>query len=100
VNAPGPKHTAIRGTESGCLAIADISGYTAYLGSAELAHAQDVLEDLTETVVRALSPPISRHSEGQGSGWITVAGVGACLLSLLPTSHAVLARICSLVVGS
>jgi hypothetical protein len=58
VNSPGPRHAAIRGTESGCLAIADISGYTSYLGSAELDHAQDVLEDLTETVVRALSPPM------------------------------------------
>jgi hypothetical protein len=58
VSSPGPRHAAIRGTESGCLAIADISGYTAYLAGAELDHAQDVLEDLTETVVKALSPPM------------------------------------------
>jgi Protein of unknown function (DUF2652)/Polyketide cyclase / dehydrase and lipid transport len=58
VSSPGPRHAALRGTESGCLAIADISGYTSYLGSAELDHAQDVLEDLTETLVRALSPPM------------------------------------------
>jgi hypothetical protein len=58
VSSPGPRHAALRGTESGCLAIADISGYTAYLAGAELDHAQDVLEDLTETVVRALSPPM------------------------------------------
>jgi Protein of unknown function (DUF2652)/Polyketide cyclase / dehydrase and lipid transport len=58
VNAPGPRHSALRETETGCLAIADISGYTSYLGSAELDHAQDVLEDLTETVVQALSPPM------------------------------------------
>jgi len=58
VNVPGPKHAALRETESGCLAIADISGYTSYLAGAELDHAQDVLEDLTETVVRALSPPM------------------------------------------
>ena len=58
MSSPGPKHAAIRGTESGCLAIADISGYTSYLAGAELDHAQDVLEDLTETVVRALSPPM------------------------------------------
>lgn len=58
MNSPGPRHAALRGTESGCLAIADISGYTAYLAGAELDHAQDVLEDLTETVVRALSPPM------------------------------------------
>ena len=58
MNVPGPKHAALRETESGCLAIADISGYTSYLAGAELDHAQDVLEDLTETVVRALSPPM------------------------------------------
>ncbi len=58
MNSPGPKHAALRETESGCLAIADISGYTSYLGKAELDHAQDVLEDLTATIVRALSPPM------------------------------------------
>ena len=58
MTSPGPAHAAVRGTESGCLAIADISGYTSYLGQAELDHAQDVLEDLTETVVKALTPPM------------------------------------------
>ncbi len=53
-----PGHAAIRQTESGCLALADISGYTSYLAGAELDHAQDVLEDLTNTVVRALTPPM------------------------------------------
>ena len=48
----------MRQTESGCLALADISGYTSYLAGAELDHAQDVLEDLTDTVVRSLSPPM------------------------------------------
>lgn len=58
MTATGPGHAAIRQTESGCLALADISGYTSYLVGAELDHAQDVLEDLTDTVVRALSPPM------------------------------------------
>jgi hypothetical protein len=57
-NSSGPGHAAIRQTESGCLALADISGYTPYLAGAELDHAQDVLEDLTDTVVRSLSPPM------------------------------------------
>lgn len=48
----------VRQTDPGCLALADISGYTSYLAGAELDHAQDVLEDLTNTVVRALSPPM------------------------------------------
>ena len=55
---PGPGHAAVRQTDAGCLALADISGYTSYLAGAELDHAQDVLEDLTDTVVRALSPPM------------------------------------------
>jgi uncharacterized protein YndB with AHSA1/START domain len=51
-------HAVMRQTEGGCLALADISGYTSYLMGAELDHAQDVLEDLTNTVVQALAPPM------------------------------------------
>lgn len=58
MTSSGPAHGVTRHTEVGCLALADISGYTAYLAGAELDHAQDVLEDLTETVVAALSPPM------------------------------------------
>jgi hypothetical protein len=58
VEATAPSHAPIRQTELGCLALADISGYTSYLAAAELEHAQDVLEDLTETVVRSLTPPL------------------------------------------
>ena len=42
--------------ESGCLLLADITGYTRYLQSTELEHAQDVLADLLETIVEALQP--------------------------------------------
>lgn len=42
--------------ETGCLLIADVSGYTSYLMGTELEHAEDVLADLTETVVDALQP--------------------------------------------
>jgi uncharacterized protein YndB with AHSA1/START domain len=42
--------------ERGCLAIADISGYTGYLTGTELEHAHDVLADLMRTVVGALRP--------------------------------------------
>ena len=38
------------------LLIADISGYTGYLASVELDHAQDILADLIGTVVTALRP--------------------------------------------
>ncbi len=43
-------------TESACLLIADISGYTSYLAGVELDHAQDILADLTGTIVSALRP--------------------------------------------
>ncbi len=42
--------------ENACLVIADISGYTSYLAGVELDHAQDILADLTDTVVRSLRP--------------------------------------------
>ncbi|MGQ0570287.1 MAG: DUF2652 domain-containing protein [Armatimonadota bacterium] len=42
--------------EQGCLLVADISGYTGYLAGSELDHAQDVLADLIETVIRNLRP--------------------------------------------
>jgi class 3 adenylate cyclase/uncharacterized protein YndB with AHSA1/START domain len=45
---------ALRSADSGCLLIADVSGYTSYLGATELEHAQDVLVDLLETVVHHL----------------------------------------------
>ena len=43
-------------TESACLVIADISGYTGYLAGVELDHAQDILLDLMSTIVSALRP--------------------------------------------
>jgi hypothetical protein len=42
--------------ERACLAIADISGYTSYLAGVELDHAQDILSDLTVTLVEAMAP--------------------------------------------
>ena len=43
-------------TEPACLVIADIAGYSVYLAGVELDHAQDILADLVDTVVRALRP--------------------------------------------
>ncbi len=43
-------------TESACLLIADISGYTGYLAGVEIDHAQDILADFTTTIVSALRP--------------------------------------------
>ncbi|MGH2464203.1 MAG: DUF2652 domain-containing protein, partial [Candidatus Limnocylindrales bacterium] len=42
--------------EPTCFLIADISGYTRYLGGVELDHAQDIIADLVSTVVTALRP--------------------------------------------
>jgi hypothetical protein len=43
-------------TESACLLLTDISGYTGYLAGVELDHAQDILADLMNTIVSALRP--------------------------------------------
>jgi Protein of unknown function (DUF2652)/Polyketide cyclase / dehydrase and lipid transport len=42
--------------EPTCFLIADISGYTTYLGGVELDHAQDIVGDLVSTIVTALRP--------------------------------------------
>ena len=43
-------------TESACLLVTDISGYTGYLAAVELDHAQAILADLMNTIIRALRP--------------------------------------------
>jgi hypothetical protein len=42
--------------ERACLMLADISGYTTYVAGVELDHAQDILADLTDTVVLRRGP--------------------------------------------
>ncbi|MGI9665920.1 MAG: DUF2652 domain-containing protein [Acidimicrobiia bacterium] len=42
--------------ETGCLLLADITGYTEYMGGTELMHSQDVIADLLETIVDAVEP--------------------------------------------
>ena len=54
-----PTHDdALAAADSGCLVIADVSGYTQYLNSSELEHANDVLADLIETVVAHMRPSL------------------------------------------
>ena len=43
--------------ESACFVIADISGYTTFVSGVELDHAQDIIADIMDTLVRALRPP-------------------------------------------
>ena len=47
----------LRRPESACFVIADISGYTSFLAGVELDHAQDIIADVMDTVVRCLRPP-------------------------------------------
>src|SRR3954465_9453121 len=49
----------LRTPEPVLMVLADISGYTSYLAGTELDHAENVLQDLLETVVGALSPPLA-----------------------------------------
>ena len=42
--------------ERACFLIADISGYTSYLAGVELDHAQDIIADLMDVVVKSLRP--------------------------------------------
>ncbi len=43
--------------EMACFVIADISGYTKFVSGVELDHAQDIIADIMDTLVRALRPP-------------------------------------------
>jgi hypothetical protein len=45
--------------QSGYLIIADVSGYTAFLTQAELNHARDILDDLLNTLLGSLQPPLA-----------------------------------------
>jgi len=69
-------------TERGCLVLADITGYTAYLTGAELDHAHDVLADLMGTVVAALRPPM-RLAKLEGDAAFVYAPAGKINGSLL-----------------
>ncbi|MGI9585353.1 MAG: DUF2652 domain-containing protein, partial [Acidimicrobiia bacterium] len=42
--------------QRGCLLLADITGYTKYMSETELAHSQNVIADLLETIVDAIEP--------------------------------------------
>src|SRR4051794_11493654 len=78
----------LRTPEPVVMVLADISGYTAYLAGTELDHAENVLQDLLETVVAQLSPPLTLievegdacflyATGGQVSGQLLLDGVDA-----------------------
>jgi uncharacterized protein YndB with AHSA1/START domain len=68
--------------EPACLILADITGYTSYLAGVELDHAQDILTDLTNTVVAALRPTF-RLAKLEGDAAFTYAMTATIDASLL-----------------
>src|SRR5438094_1047629 len=60
--------------ESACFVIADISGYTGFLAGVELEHAQDIIADVMDTMVRRLRPPFRLAKfEGDAAFFYAVA---------------------------
>ena len=68
----GADSPALPQADRGCLVIADISGYTTYLMAVELEHANDVLADLTETVLARIEPVLTL-SKLEGDAWFAYA---------------------------
>ena len=44
-------------SELACFVIADISGYSSFLTAVEIDHAQDIIADFMDTVVKGVRPP-------------------------------------------
>src|SRR5258705_4278077 len=60
--------------ESACFVIADISGYTGFLAGVALEHAQDIIADVMDTMVRRLRPPFRLAKfEGDAAFFYAVA---------------------------
>ena len=66
--------------EQGYLAIADITGYTAYLNESELEHAQDSLSTLLNLLIDETKPPLT-ISRLEGDAVISFAIDGSFLQS-------------------
>jgi Protein of unknown function (DUF2652)/Polyketide cyclase / dehydrase and lipid transport len=69
-----------------CFLIADISGYTGYLATVELDHAEDVLSDLLDVIVSALRPffRLSRIEGDAAFMYATVEEIdGSMLLDMI-----------------
>src|SRR5690349_1050802 len=80
----------------GCLLLADISGYTAYLGGVELEHSHDILADLLSMVASGLCPPFHLAKlEGDAVFCVAPAGEqldGEDLLATLESTYLAFAR--------
>jgi len=76
--------------ESAYFAIADISGYTSFLAGVELDHAQDIIADLMDTVVKGLRPPF-RLAKFEGDAAFVYAATakidGSMLQDLIESTY-------------
>ena len=65
-------------TQSGILLISDITGYTKFLASSELEHAQDSLRSLLKLIVEHTRPPLV-ISRLEGDAVISYSPAGSFL---------------------
>jgi len=76
--------------ESTYFVIADISGYTSFLAGVELDHAQDIIADLMDTVVKGLRPPF-RLAKFEGDAAFVYAATakidGSMLQDLIESAY-------------
>ena len=79
------------GPEQGCLLIADISGYTAFLTGSELEHAQGISDELIGSILRSIKPHFEvAKLEGDAVFAHAPAGVlppGQTLLDVIETTY-------------
>jgi uncharacterized protein YndB with AHSA1/START domain len=81
----------------GCLVLADIGGYTAYLAGVELEHSHDILADLLGMVTDGLCPPL-RLAKLEGDAIFCVGPFdgepidGVALLEALESTYLAFAR--------
>ncbi len=80
----------------GCLVLADISGYTAYLAGVELEHSHDILADLLGMVTAELCPPLGL-AKLEGDAVFCVSAErqpidGATLLAAFESTYLAFAR--------
>jgi class 3 adenylate cyclase len=60
--------------EPATFVIADITGYTSFLAQTEIDHAQDIVADVMETVVKALRPPFRLAKFEGDAAFLCAAG--------------------------
>lgn len=83
------KKVPMSSIERGCFLIADVSGYTRYLGGVELDHAQDILADLLGAVVTNTSVMKTAKLEGDAVFCHAAAGDldGAALVDTIESCY-------------